>query len=51
MVYPMGGTIDGLNGDHAMFAPPFIIDDSHVDEIVTKFSGALERTLKVTRAA
>jgi hypothetical protein len=51
MVYPMGGTIDGLNGDHAMFAPPFIINDSHIDEIVTKFCGALDRILKQTRAA
>src|SRR5271163_2269980 len=25
MVYPMGGTIDGLNGDHVLVAPPFIV--------------------------
>jgi adenosylmethionine-8-amino-7-oxononanoate aminotransferase len=51
MVYPMGGTVDGLNGDHAMFAPPFIIDDSHIYEIVAKFCGALDRTLREANAA
>ena len=26
MVYPMGGTIDGVRGDHVLLAPPFIVD-------------------------
>lgn len=34
--YPMGGTIDGRRGDHVLLAPPFIITDQHVDEIVTR---------------
>jgi adenosylmethionine-8-amino-7-oxononanoate aminotransferase len=51
MVYPMGGTVDGRLGDHALIAPPFIIDDSHVEEIVTKFATGLDRTLSETRAA
>jgi len=25
LCYPMGGTIDGVHGDHALLAPPFII--------------------------
>ena len=28
MVYPMGGTIDGVRGDHVLLAPPFIVDAS-----------------------
>ncbi len=28
MVYPMGGTIDGVNGDHVLLAPPFIVDEA-----------------------
>ena len=28
MVYPMGGTIDGLHGDHILLAPPFIASES-----------------------
>ncbi len=38
MCYPMPGTIDGKNGDHILLAPPFIIEDQHVDEIVEKLS-------------
>ena len=44
--YPMGGTIDGKQGDHILLAPPFIIHDSHIDEIVSKLSASLESTLE-----
>jgi len=43
--YPMGGTIDGQNGDHILLAPPFILDDGHIDEIVTKLGQAFEKVL------
>ena len=39
--YPMGGTIDGARGDHILLAPPFIIEDSQIDELVTTLSGAI----------
>ena len=45
MIYPMQGTIDGQNGDHVLLAPPFIIDDGHVEEIADKLDGALEKVL------
>jgi len=45
MCYPMGGTIDGRVGDHILLAPPFIIDDSHVVEIVEKLGAAVESAL------
>jgi adenosylmethionine-8-amino-7-oxononanoate aminotransferase len=51
MVYPMSGTIDGQHGDHALIAPPFIIDDSHVAEIVGKLGTAIDRTLRGAQAA
>jgi adenosylmethionine-8-amino-7-oxononanoate aminotransferase len=31
--YPSGGTADGTAGDHVLLAPPYIIDESHVDEM------------------
>ena len=34
--YPMGGTIDGVRGDHVLLAPPFIIGDGQIDELVDK---------------
>ena len=41
MVYGMGGTVDGRLGDHILLAPPYIIDDSHEDELVQKLDAAL----------
>jgi adenosylmethionine-8-amino-7-oxononanoate aminotransferase len=43
--YPMSGTIDGKNGDHILLAPPFIMEDSHVSELVDKLKQAVERVV------
>lgn len=43
--YPMGGTIDGVRGDHVLLAPPFIIEDAQIDELVSKLSGAVRGAL------
>ena len=48
--YPMGGTLDGVQGDHVLFAPPFIVEEAHLDELVSKFSRALTATLGVPAA-
>jgi adenosylmethionine-8-amino-7-oxononanoate aminotransferase len=45
MVYAMPGTIDGKLGAHLMFAPPFIIEDSHIDEMVSKLSDSVKEAL------
>ena len=44
--YPMGGTIDGQRGDHVLLAPPFIITDEQIDELVSKLSLAVKTALK-----
>ena len=43
--YPMGGTIDGINGDHVLLAPPFIMEEKHVGEIVDKLEIAIGNAL------
>ncbi|SMH30554.1 aspartate aminotransferase family protein [Maritimibacter sp. HL-12] len=43
--YPMGGTIDGQRGDHILLAPPFIISDDQIGELVDKLSTAIEAAL------
>jgi len=43
--YPMSGTRDGVNGDHILLAPPFIIEDDHIDEVVTKLDTAISSCL------
>lgn len=45
MCYPMGGTIDGKNGDHVLLAPPFIMESGHIDEVVTKLGDAIDASL------
>ncbi|WP_145105794.1 aspartate aminotransferase family protein [Cereibacter sediminicola] len=43
--YPMGGTIDGVRGDHILLAPPFIISDAEIEELVEKLTLAIDRAL------
>ncbi|MGG7564569.1 aspartate aminotransferase family protein [Rhodovulum sp. DZ06] len=43
--YPAGGTVDGKHGDHVLLAPPFIITEDQVDELVGKLSRAVTRAL------
>ncbi|MDE9449811.1 aspartate aminotransferase family protein [Aliiroseovarius sp. Z3] len=43
--YPMGGTIDGRQGDHVLIAPPFIITDDQIDELVDKLSKTIAEVL------
>ncbi|HEX9583962.1 MAG TPA: aspartate aminotransferase family protein [Gammaproteobacteria bacterium] len=45
MCYPMGGTIDGKTGNHVLLAPPFIIGQNHVDELVDKLGSAVDGAL------
>jgi len=45
MVYPMGGTVDGVRGDHAILAPPFIVSAAEVDAIVDRLADALHAVL------
>lgn len=41
MCYPMGGTLDGVRGDHVLLAPPFIVEERQLDELVGKLDEAL----------
>jgi adenosylmethionine-8-amino-7-oxononanoate aminotransferase len=41
LCYPMGGTLDGQSGDHVLLAPPFIVDEAQLDELVDKLSTAI----------
>jgi adenosylmethionine-8-amino-7-oxononanoate aminotransferase len=45
MCYTMPGTVDGASGDHAMLAPPFIVDGGEVEEIVERLDRALRTAL------
>ena len=45
MVYPMGGTVDGLLGDHVLLAPPFISSEAELDQIVSRFDASLDAAI------
>ncbi|RWL07253.1 MAG: aspartate aminotransferase family protein [Mesorhizobium sp.] len=42
LVYPAGGTIDGMRGDHVLLAPPFIIDAAAIDAVVERLGDAID---------
>jgi len=44
--YPMGGTIDGRQGDHVLIAPPFIITRGQIGELVDKLAEAIDAAIR-----
>jgi len=51
MCYPMGGTVDGVRGDHVLVAPPFVLEVEQLDELVDKLGRALGATIRGLPAA
>ena len=47
--YPVGGTLDGKQGDVVILAPPYIASDNELEEIIDKFDGALRGVLEDVR--
>ena len=45
MLYPMGGTVDGRQGDHVLLAPPFIASDSELAIVAERFHAALDAAI------
>ncbi|NOC82219.1 aspartate aminotransferase family protein [Ruegeria sp. HKCCD6428] len=43
--YPMAGTRDGRNGDHILLAPPFIIEEDQIGELVSKLERSFSAVL------
>ena len=41
----MGGTIDGVRGDHVLVAPPFIVAEAHLDELVEKLGRSIDAAI------
>jgi adenosylmethionine-8-amino-7-oxononanoate aminotransferase len=49
LCYPASGTADGERGDHILFAPPYIITDNQLDDVVSVAADALDFALKHVR--
>jgi adenosylmethionine-8-amino-7-oxononanoate aminotransferase len=50
-IYPMGGTIDGRQGDHVIVAPPYIATAADIDEIVDRLGHAIDTALDTAAKA
>jgi adenosylmethionine-8-amino-7-oxononanoate aminotransferase len=42
MCYPMGGTIDGKQGDHVLLAPPYIVSSAEIAQAVAILGDAID---------
>ena len=47
--YPGGGTADGLSGDHVLLAPPFIITDDQIDDLVDRLGRSIDQSIAEIR--
>ncbi len=45
LCYPMSGTIDGARGDHVLLAPPFIVSETELDDLVAILGRAIDSVL------
>ena len=43
--YPAGGNVDGIRGDHAILAPPFVATRQELDEIVDLFAKSFRQVM------
>ena len=44
--YPVGGNVDGINGDVVILAPPYNVTDGELTEIVDKAAASIAQVLK-----
>ena len=51
LCYPGFGTADGVDGDHVLLAPPFIVEPKHIDEIVDKLAPSIDQAIDIVRKA
>lgn len=45
LLYPMGGTVDGIHGDHILLAPPFICSAADISRIAELVSATIHEVL------
>ena len=45
LLYPGSGTVDGVAGNHVLFAPPFIATAADISEMVGRFGEVVDACL------
>lgn len=48
--YPNATSADGERGDHVLLAPPFIISESEIDELVAKLATSIDAAIEAAHA-
>lgn len=51
LCYPFGGTVDGVNGDHVLLAPPFIASRAELDQVADLLAESIEAITGAAAAA
>ncbi|MDE2396546.1 MAG: aspartate aminotransferase family protein [Burkholderiales bacterium] len=51
LVYPMGGTVDGRQGDHVLIAPPFIATQADIARIAELLARSIDEALETAKAS
>jgi len=41
-IYPSSGTLDGVQGDHVIVAPPYLVEEADLLEIVGRLGEAVD---------
>ena len=49
--YPVGGNVDGINGDVVILAPPYNATDAELAEIVEKTAASVRQVLRAEGVA
>ena len=50
LCYPFGGTVDGVNGDHVLLAPPYIASRDELQEIASLLKASIDAVTSASRA-
>jgi adenosylmethionine-8-amino-7-oxononanoate aminotransferase len=50
-IYPTAGGVDGLIGDNAIVAPPYIVTEEEIDEIVDRLGAAVDDVQRAIASA
>jgi adenosylmethionine-8-amino-7-oxononanoate aminotransferase len=51
VVYPGKGMIDGVEGDQFMIAPPLIVTEKDIDELVRRLKAGLQNSAKIIKSS
>ena len=49
LCYPMSGTVDGKIGDHVLLAPPYIINETEINNLSTLLAESLDEAFNLAK--